>query len=74
MRASEPSIRYTNGEKDRYVCKPFRDDQVHDGFDPKIQSVKIADIGGIVKVWRGIYQACAEHGDFAPKKSTSTLA
>ena len=64
---------YTNSEKDRYVCKPSRDDQVHDGFDPKIQTVKMADIWGIEKVWRGIYQACSEHGDFASKKSTSTL-
>ena len=33
----------------------------------------MADIWGIEKVWRGVYQACSEHGDFASKKSTSTL-
>ena len=44
---------YKNGDKDHYVCKHSRDDQVHDGFDPKIQAVKMADIWGIEKVWRG---------------------
>ena len=52
---------------------PSYTNQVYDGFDPKIQAVKMADIWGIEKVWRGIYQACSEHGDFASKKSTSTL-
>ena len=68
-----PSFRYTNSEKDRYVCKPSQKVGIHDWFDPKFQALKMADVWCIEKVSRGIYQDCTEHGDFAFKKSTSTL-
>ena len=42
---------YTNGEKDRYVCRPSRENGVHDGFDKRKQAVKLADVFGIEKVW-----------------------
>lgn len=60
---------YTNGEKDASVCRPSRVHQIHDGFDKKKQCVKMADVFGIEKVWAGIYQANAKHGDFATKRS-----
>ena len=60
---------YTNGEKERLVCRPSRVDGVHDGFDPKIQSVKTADVWGAEKKWAGLYQSCAAHGDFKTRRS-----
>ena len=43
--------------------RPSRVDGTHDGFDKRKQSVKMADIFGIEKVWRGIQGSCCEHGD-----------
>ena len=60
---------YNNGEKERAVCRPSRVDDVHNGFDKRKQSVKMADIYGIEKVWRGIYGSCCEHGDFMTLRS-----
>ena len=60
---------YTNGEKERYVCKPSRVDGFHEGFDRKIQAVKMADVWGIEKIWAGLYQSCAAHGDFKSRRS-----
>ena len=39
--------RYSNGEKDRYVCRPSRQNGVHDGFDRRKQAVEMADVFGI---------------------------
>ena len=41
---------YSNGEKDRYVCRPSRQNGVHDGFDRRKQAVKMADVFCIEKV------------------------
>ena len=60
---------YDNGEKEREVCRPSRVDGVHTGFDKKKQAVKIADVYGIQKVWRGIHNSCTEHGDFQTLRS-----
>ena len=60
---------YNNGEKERSVCRPSRVDGVHYGFDKRNQSVKMADIFGIEKVWRGIYGSCCEHGDLLSLRS-----
>ena len=35
---------YSNGEKDRYVCRPSRQNGVHDGFDRRKQAVKMTDV------------------------------
>ncbi len=61
---------YSNSEKDRFVCRPSRESGIHDGFDPKMQAVKFADVFGVEKVWGGIYESCRGHGDFASKRST----
>ena len=60
---------YSNGEKDRYVCRPSRQNGVHDGFDRRKQAVKMADVFGIEKVWAAIYEGSRQHGDFGSKKS-----
>ena len=60
---------YSNSEKDRFVCRPSRVNGIHDGYDRRKQAVKMADIFGIEKVWRGIYEANRQHGDFSSKKS-----
>ena len=60
---------YSNGEKEREVCKPSRVDGVHNGFDKRKQSEKMADNYGIEKVWRGIHGSCCEHGDFMTLRS-----
>ena len=60
---------YDNGEKEREVCCPSRVDGVHTGFDKKKQAVKMADVYGIEKVWRGIHSSCTEHGDFQTLRS-----
>ena len=41
---------YSNGEKDRYVCRPSRQNGVHDGFDRRKQAVEMADVFGTEKV------------------------
>ena len=64
---------YTNGEKELIVCRPSRVDGIHDGFDPKIQSVKTADVWGCEKKWAGLYQACGVHGDFKTTVGAVTL-
>ena len=51
------------------MCKPSRVDGVHEGFDRNIQAVKMADVWGIEKIWAGLYQACAAHGDFKTRRS-----
>ena len=60
---------YTNGEKDRYVCRPSRENGVHNGYDKQKQAVKLADVYGIEKVWGAMYEGARQHGDFASKKS-----
>ena len=61
---------YSNGEKDREVCRPSRERGVHDGYDRKMQSVKMADVWGIEKVWASAYENNRQHGDFSSKKRT----
>ena len=61
---------YTNGEKERFVCRPSRERGVHDGYDRKIQCVKSADVWGIEKVWGALYEAARQHGDFQKKRVT----
>ena len=63
---------YSNGEKNRYVCRPSRQNGVHDGFDRRKQAVKMADVFGIEKVWAAIYEGSRQHGDFGSKKSNWT--
>ena len=41
---------YNNGEKDRYVCRPSRQNEIHDVFDRPNQAVKMTDVSGIEKV------------------------
>ena len=41
---------YSNGEKDRYVCRPSRQNEIHDVFDRPKQAVKMTDVSGIEKV------------------------
>ena len=60
---------YSNSEKDRYVCRPSRQDGVPDGFDRRKKAVKMADVFGIEKVWAAIYEGSHQHGDFSSKKS-----
>ena len=60
---------YNNRQKERSVCRPSRVDGTHDGFDKRKQSVKMADIFGIEKVWRGIQGSCCERGDFLSLRS-----
>ena len=59
---------YTNGEKEREVCRPSRVHQIHDGNNRKKQAVKMADIFGIEKVWGSAYENNRQHGDFRSKK------
>ena len=61
---------YSNGENDRYVCRPSRQNGVHDGFDRRKQAVKMADVFGIEKVWADIYEGSRQHGFFGSKKVT----
>ena len=60
---------YSNGEKDRYVCRPSRQNGVHNGFDRRKQAVKMADVFDIEKIWAAIYEGSRQHGDFGSKKS-----
>ena len=55
---------YSNGKKDRYVCRPSRQNGVHDGFDQRKRAVKMADVFGIEKAWVAIYEGSRQHGDF----------
>ena len=41
---------YSNGEKDRYVCRPSRQNEIHDVFDRLKQAVKMEDVFGIEKL------------------------
>ena len=50
---------HTNGEKDRFVCRPSRIDDIHDGFDRKMQAVKMADVWGIEK-YGGVFTKAAQ--------------
>ena len=61
---------YSNGEKDQYVCRPFWQNGVHDGFDRRKQAVKMADVFGIEMVWAAIYEGSRQHADFGFKKVT----
>ena len=63
---------YRNGEKDRYVCRPSRQNGVHDDFDRCKQAVKMTDVFGIEQVWASIYEGIRQHGDFGSKKSNWT--
>ena len=42
----------------------LRERGIHDGFDRKNQAVKMADVFGVEKLWRGIYESNRSHGDF----------
>ena len=35
---------YTNGEKDHYVCRPSRENGMHNGYDKRKHAVKLADV------------------------------
>ena len=59
---------YSNGEKERYVCRSSRVDGVHDGYDRRKQAVKMADVFGIEKVWAAVDEISRQHGDFGLKK------
>ena len=59
---------YSNDEKDWYVCRPSRQNGIHDGFDRCKQSVKMANAFCIEKVWAPIYEGSRQHGDFGSKK------
>ena len=65
---------YTNAEKERDVCRPSRVDGIHDGFDRKLQAVKMADVWGIEKVWAAIYESCRRHGDFSYRSNENSTA
>ena len=65
---------YTNSEKERCVCRPSRLHDIHDGYDRRKQSVKMADVFGIEKVWGAIYEDNRQHGDFSSKKGNCNLA
>ena len=41
---------YSNGEKDRHMCRPSRQNEIHDVFDRPKQAVKMTDVSGIEKV------------------------
>ena len=69
---SEVYLSYSNGEKDRYACRPSRQNGVYHGFDRHKQAVKMADVFGIEKVWAAIYEGGRQHGDFGSKKSNWT--
>ena len=47
---------YSNGEKDRYVCRASLENGVHNGFDKRKQAVKMTDMYGIEKVWGAIFE------------------
>ena len=64
----EVYLSYSNGEKDRYACRPSRKNGVHDGSDRRKQAVKMADVFGIEKVSAAIYEGSRQHGDFGSKK------
>ena len=40
---------YTNSEKERFVCRPSRTQSILDGYDPKMQAIKLTDVFGIVE-------------------------
>ena len=50
---------YSNGEKDRYVCRPSRENGMHNGFDKRKHAVKIADMYVIEKIWGAIFDGGA---------------
>ena len=51
------------------MCRPSRTLDDHYGFDRMKQSVKTADVWGVEKLWAGLWQACASHGDFKTRRS-----
>ena len=57
-------LSYSNGEKDRYVCRPSRQKRVHGGFDWRKQAVNMVDDFGIEKAWVAIYEGSRQHGNF----------
>ena len=59
---------YSNSEKNRKLCWPSRVNGIHDGFDRKMQAVKMADVFGIEKVWASAYENNRQHGDFDSRK------
>ena len=65
----EMYLSYSNGGKNRYACRPSRQNGVHDGSDRRKQAVKMADVFGIEKVWAAIYEGSRQHRDFGSKKS-----
>ena len=69
-----PYPSYTNAEKERAVCRASREHGVHNGYDPRKQAVKMADVYGIEKVWGSIFESNRQHGDFATKRSNFTMS
>ncbi len=41
---------------------------IHDGYDRRKQSVKMADVFGIEKVWASAYENNRQHGDLNSKE------
>ena len=39
------------------MCRPSRENGIHDGYDRRKQAVKLADVFDIEKVWAAIYEA-----------------
>ena len=64
----EVYLSYSNGEKERYVCRSSRVDGVHDGYDRRKQAVKMADVFGIEKVWAAVYETSRQHVYFPRKE------
>ena len=62
---------YSNGEKDRYVLRPSRKNEVHNGFDRRKQAVKMEDVFEMEKIWAAIYEGNRQHGDFGYKKKVT---
>ena len=57
-----PSI--TNSEKERLVSRPLRVDGIYEGYNKKKHEVIMANIFGVEKLWRGVYEAAQQHRDF----------
>ena len=65
----EVYLSYSNGGKDRYACRPSRQNGVHDDFDRRKQAVKMADVFGIEKIWATSYEGSQQHAGLGSKKS-----
>ena len=55
------------------MCRPSRQNGVHDGVARRKQAVKMADVSGIEKVWAAIFLKGVDGiGIFGSKKSNLT--